>query len=133
MIETGALYGGEGNGGVIVKNFNFTRDGIFASLLILSLLCELGDPREFKKIKRPRYRLKLKFPLQEKRVPSVFLNFAENINSISVEREDGIRVKTEEGFIHIRVSNTEPVLRVIMEAREKEVLEEWKKKIEELV
>ncbi|MEO0254392.1 MAG: phosphoglucosamine mutase [candidate division WOR-3 bacterium] len=133
MIEEDAIYGGEGNGGVIVKNFNMTRDAFFASALILSFLTEMGDSREFKKLFRKRIMKKLKFPISERKLPEKIEEFLCNLNSSEVNKEDGIRVKFQEGFIHARVSNTEPVLRVIMEAKETEVIKEWEKKIKELI
>lgn len=133
MIEEDALYGGEGNGGVIVKNFNMTRDAFFASALVLSYLTEVEDSREFKKLFRKRIMRKLKFPISERKIPEKLEEFLCGLNSSEINKEDGIRVKIQEGFIHTRVSNTEPVLRVIMEAKEMEVIKEWEKKIKELI
>ena len=133
MIEEDAIYGGEGNGGVIVKDFNMTRDAFFASAIVLSFLTEIEDSREFKKLFRKRIMKKLKFPISERKVPQKIEEFLCSLNSSEINKEDGIRVKFQEGFIHARVSNTEPVLRVIMEAKEMEVIKEWEKKIRELI
>ncbi len=133
MFEENAIYGGEGNGGVIVRNFNMTRDAFFAAATILSFLTELSDSRELKKLTRPRFMKKMKLSITERKIPAKFENFIYSLNSSQVETQDGIRVKMSEGFIHIRLSNTEPVMRIIMEAKEREVIEEWERKIRELL
>ncbi len=133
MNETNALYGGEGNGGVIVRDFNLTRDAVFASALLLSFLVELGDSREFKKLFRPRFRKKIKIPVTERKIPLNMEKFISSLNSSDINQEDGIRVKIDIGFIHIRLSNTEPVLRIIMETKEREVLREWEEKLKRLL
>lgn len=133
MFEENAIYGGEGNGGVIVRNFNMTRDAFFAAAIVLSLLTELPDSRELKKLTRPRFMKKFKIPITEKKIPMKLEDFIYSLNSSEIETQDGLRAKIKEGFIHIRVSNTEPVVRIIMEAKEKEVVEGWERKIKELL
>lgn len=133
MLEEEAIYGGEGNGGVIVRNFNMTRDAFFATAIVLSFLTELSDSRELRKLTRPRFMKKIKVPVTERKIPMKLEDFIYSLNSSEVETEDGLRVKMKEGFIHIRLSNTEPVIRIIMEAKEKEVIEEWERKIRELL
>ncbi|MEN3044038.1 MAG: hypothetical protein ABDH37_02300 [Candidatus Hydrothermales bacterium] len=133
MIDEGAEYGGEGNGGVIVKGFNMTRDAFFATAIILSFLTQLSDSREFRKLFRRRFIKKLKFFISERKIPEKIINFVQKSNFLEINEEDGLRLKFDSGFIHIRISNTEPVLRVIMESKEKEAIDEWERKIRELI
>ncbi|MEN3046017.1 MAG: hypothetical protein ABDH49_03420 [Candidatus Hydrothermales bacterium] len=133
MIEEEAGYGGEGNGGVIVRDFNMTRDALFASAIVLSFLTQFNDSREFKKLFKKRFMKKLKFFISERRIPEKILDFTQKLNFLEINGEDGVRLKFDSGFIHIRPSNTEPVLRVIIESEEKEVVEEWERKIRGLI
>ncbi len=120
MEKEGSILGGEGNGGIIYREINFTRDALVGIAGILSLLCEIGDSREFENIIPRFYMKKIKVPLTE----LIYEDLEKAFNSEESIREDGILLNFEDGFLHIRPSNTEPVIRIIGEFKEERRLKE---------
>ena len=119
MIEYGAVLGGEGSGGVSVPEVHLTHDSAAAVGLILEGLVR-SDKRVSELIyELPRLTmLKHNVSVEPNRLYSVLQNFR-----LTVEREklnadltDGIKVTFSEGWIHVRASNTESMIRVIVEA-----------------
>jgi phosphomannomutase len=116
MKETGAAIGGEGNGGVIYPKLHYGRDAMAGAALVLQALAEEGLSLSKKTASLPRYfivkekvALKGDFALAEK---SFKKKFSGRVTAI-----DGIRIDMESGWVHLRKSNTEPVVRIIAEAR----------------
>ena len=121
MRETGAPLGGEGNGGVILRSIGWIRDSFVAMGLVLELLA--AEKRSLSSIIEdlPRYAMiKEKLDLSAiggraviepalERLKTAFAD--ERVNDI-----DGVRIDFEEGWVHVRASNTEPIMRVIAEA-----------------
>jgi phosphomannomutase len=115
MKETGAAIGGEGNGGVIYPPLHFGRDAIAGISLVLQSIAEdnvtLGDRvREF-----PHYEIikdKVAFEGDLLRIEQRLREEFKGRFSML----DGIRIDMEESWIHLRASNTEPVVRIIAEA-----------------
>lgn len=125
MEEEESILGGEGNGGVIYREINFTRDALIGIAGILSLLSETEDSREFKKIVPKFYMKKIKIPLRDLN----YDNLIENFKPENIVKEDGLLLNFKDGFLHVRPSNTEPVIRIIAEFVESERLEYMMKKI----
>ena len=125
MRETEASLGGEGNGGVILRSIGWIRDSFVAMGLVLELLAT--EKRSLSSIieELPRYAMikeKLDLsaiggrPVIEPALNKLKVAFAdERVNDI-----DGVRVDFEEGWVHVRASNTEPIMRVIAEAETEE-------------
>jgi phosphomannomutase len=119
MIELNSVLGGEGSGGVSVPELHSTHDSAAAVGLILEGLARTGGSVSELVEKLPQMTmLKHNFPVEPNRLYSVLQNFR-----VSVEREqltydltDGIRVALPQGWIHVRASNTESMIRVIVEA-----------------
>ena len=116
MQETHAAIGGEGNGGVIYPKLHYGRDAMAGAALVLQSLAEEGLPLSKKAASFPRYfivkekvALKGDFAAAEK---SLKKRFSGRVTAI-----DGIRIDMESGWVHVRMSNTEPVVRIIAEAR----------------
>ncbi len=116
MKETHAAIGGEGNGGVIYPKLHYGRDAMAGAALVLQALAEEGLSLSKKAASLPRYfivkekvALKGDFALAEK---SLTKRFSGRVTEI-----DGIRIDMESGWVHLRKSNTEPVVRIIAEAR----------------
>jgi phosphomannomutase len=116
MKETHAAIGGEGNGGVIYPKLHYGRDAMAGAALVLQTLAEEGLSLSIKAASFPRYfivkekvALKGDFALAEK---SLTKKFSGRVTAI-----DGIRIDMESGWVHVRKSNTEPVVRIIAEAR----------------
>jgi phosphomannomutase len=121
MIELQGVLGGEGSGGVTVPELHSTHDSAAAVGLILEGLARTGRPVSKFVQDLPRLTmLKYNLPVEPNRLYSVLQNFR-----IAIEREhlscdltDGIRVLLPQGWIHVRASNTESMVRVIVEAEE---------------
>jgi phosphomannomutase len=121
MIELNGVLGGEGSGGVTVPELHSTHDSAAAVGLILEGLARTGKPISKLVQDLPRLRmLKYNLTLEPNRLYSVLQNFR-----LAIEREqltydstDGIKVVLPQGWIHVRASNTESMIRVIVEAEE---------------
>jgi phosphomannomutase len=121
MIEFNGVIGGEGSGGVTVPELHLTHDSAAAVGLILEGLARSGKPVSKLVQDLPQLTmLKYNLPVEPNRLYSVLQNFR-----IAIEREgltydltDGIRVVLPQGWIHVRASNTESMIRVIVEAEE---------------
>lgn len=121
MIEHDAVLGGEGSGGVSVPEVHLTHDSAAAVGLILEGLVR-SDKRASELVNQlPRLTmLKRNVTVEPNRLYSVLQNFR-----LTVEREkmnadltDGIKVMFGEGWIHVRASNTESMIRIIVEAQD---------------
>ena len=128
MREVGALIGGEGNGGVIFPEINSARDSLVGAALILSLFSKRG----FEVIDElPQYHLiKKSFPVKEKFQAQRLAAYFENGQ---VSLEDGLYVRYENSWVHIRPSNTEPIIRVFAEAESSEDAENLVKNAEDVL
>ncbi len=125
MHTVGADFGGEGNGGVIWPEWNACRDGLLAAVLGAYALAMEGETLfRF----TPRFRVKKKVP--GRRLPE---GLAENLDAEEVQREDGVYLRWGETWIHVRPSNTEPVIRLVGESPSREALEERIREIENIL
>jgi phosphomannomutase len=116
MKETRAAIGGEGNGGVIYPLLHYGRDAMLGAALALQALAEEGVSLAEKVASFPRYFIvkeKFAFDGDFGRVEKA----AQKRFAGDVCAADGIRIDMPEGWVHLRRSNTEPVVRVIAEAR----------------
>lgn len=115
MKERGAVIGGEGNGGVIYPPLHYGRDAMVAAALILQLLAEEGVSLRDSIATLPHYDIvKKKMPFAgelETVAATLKKRFSGHVSTL-----DGIRIDMETGWIHLRSSNTEPVVRIIAEA-----------------
>lgn len=120
MLAKGAAIGGEGNGGVIDPRIVPGRDSLVAMAYVLNLLAREGKPLSEIVASLPRYEIiKDKFPCRredaERAVEAVKVAFA----SEKVDVQDGIRIDWPDAWVHARASNTEPIMRIIAEARDR--------------
>ena len=125
MRASKALIGGEGNGGVILPGVCWVRDSISAMAIVLSLLAAEQRPVADILAELPCYHIvKTRFALDTvggadgvgaviERTRAAFADQRINIS-------DGLRVDLDDGWFHLRPSNTEPIVRLIAEARTKE-------------
>jgi phosphomannomutase len=117
MIETGAVIGGEGSGGVILPELHYGRDSLAGIAIILSELAEFkGKVSDYKK-SLPEYHIrKAKIDLSGADADSVFEFLKEKYRDYAQNSEDGLRIDFEDSWVNFRKSNTEPIMRVITEA-----------------
>ena len=118
MREERAPVGGEGNGGVILPELHLGRDAPVAVALILQLLLE--DDMAVSKIvgRYPRYTIvKDKMDRPNVSLEAVYEALRKEFSDASVDRQDGLRLSWPDRWVHVRPSGTEPIVRVIAEAR----------------
>ncbi len=117
MRAEGAVIGGEGNGGVIDPRVGWVRDPFVGMAFILSLMAETGRPFSELVAKLPRYAmLKTKFEVPRAKLAAAFDAIERRWPAARVNRDDGLRLDGPDWWLHVRGSNTEPVVRVIAEA-----------------
>ncbi len=117
MKEVGAIIGGEGNGGVIDPRVGGVRDPFIGMGLILNLLAETGKTLSAIVAELPQYHIvKEKFSVDRKRLPAILAKVESQWPDAQINRDDGLRLDWRDRWIHVRPSNTEPIVRVIAEA-----------------
>lgn len=117
MRSEGAVIGGEGNGGVIDPRVGWVRDPFIGMALILSLMAEEGQPLSRLVADLPQYAmLKRKYPVSPGKIDEAFAALELRWPVAGATRDDGLRLDGHNWWLHVRESNTEPVVRVIAEA-----------------
>ncbi|MDH5396864.1 MAG: phosphoglucosamine mutase [Cyclobacteriaceae bacterium] len=118
MKEKGATIGGEGNGGIIVSDFHYGRDALIGIALFLTHLVKSGVKCSKLRAGYPQYHIsKNKIELDSQFDLDDILNkIAQKYSNYSVNREDGVRIDFESEWVHLRKSNTEPIVRIISES-----------------
>jgi phosphomannomutase len=125
MKKTNAIIGGEGNGGVIYPDLHYGRDALVGVALFLSLLsekkCKVSSLRET----YPNWVMrKDKLPLDSsKNVDDLLDAMAKHFSNEIVTTIDGVKVDFDHGWVHLRKSNTEPIIRIYAEAKSEAELE----------
>jgi phosphomannomutase len=122
MGEIGAVIGGEGSGGVILPKVHLGRDAPVGIGLVLGLLAEFGGSLSELKSSLPQYAIvKTKVPLGSLKAQEVFDRLAQRYASEGrLDLQDGLKIDLAAGWIHLRKSNTEPIIRIITEAPTRE-------------
>ncbi|MDR0361141.1 MAG: phosphoglucosamine mutase [Planctomycetota bacterium] len=116
MIKSGAVVGGEGNGGVIDPRVHYGRDALAGMALILQYMLETGKTVSQLAAEMPVYHMsKQKVECSRRRVAPVLRRIAEEGGG-KVDTRDGVKLDFESGWVHVRPSNTEPIVRVYSEA-----------------
>jgi phosphomannomutase len=112
-----AVIGGEGNGGVIDPRVGWVRDPYVGMALILSLMATERKPLSQLVAELPRYAmLKTKFEVPREKLPAALDAIQKRWPDATVNTLDGLRLDGPDWWLHVRPSNTEPVVRVIAEA-----------------
>ncbi len=117
MKAHGCAFGGEGNGGIIDLRVGPVRDSLVAMALVLQLLAETGRPISELVARIPAYvMVKEKFPCSSQRIAAAVSAVRGHFAGARISDIDGVRVDFDDAWVHIRGSNTEPIIRVIAEA-----------------
>lgn len=126
MKETGAVIGGEGNGGVIYPELHYGRDALVGVALFLTLLAKEGKKVSELKKTYPAYSIvKNKVELTpEIDIDALLKKVKEKYKDEKITDIDGVKIDFPEGWVHLRKSNTEPIIRVYSEASTPEKAEE---------
>ncbi len=118
MKECNAVAGGEGSGGVIVPAVHYGRDAIVGIVLMMQQLSEFNGTLSQFKSSLPKYSIaksKIQIANQNaaKLLESIRVKHAKNGNS---NTDDGLKISFSNSWVHLRKSNTEPIIRIIAEA-----------------
>jgi phosphomannomutase len=117
MREERAPIGGEGNGGVILREVHLGRDAPVGAALLLQLLHEDDKPLSKLVSELPRYVIvKDKLNRPNARLDTVYEALRAAFPSATADAQDGLRLSWPDRWVHIRPSGTEPIVRVIAEA-----------------
>ncbi|MGH7670991.1 MAG: hypothetical protein ACRENQ_16020 [Gemmatimonadaceae bacterium] len=117
MREIGAVVGGEGNGGVILPEVHLGRDAPVGAALVLQLLLEEARPLASIVEDLPRYAIvKDKLDRPKASLDAVYGALCAAFPDAEADTQDGLRLSWNDRWVHVRLSGTEPIVRVIAEA-----------------
>src|SRR5688572_7109450 len=121
MRQHNAVIGGEGNGGVLDPRINFGRDSLVGMALVLHLLAESGKSVSQLLETFPHYSIvKEKMECSSQRIPGVLRMLRQEYSNFPIDARDGVKVMMPDGWFLVRGSNTEPIIRIVAEARSEE-------------
>lgn len=134
MQKVSAVIGGEGNGGVINPDLHYGRDALVGIAMVLQLLAE-------KEVKASEYRMSLpdyvirkaKIQLDNLDADKVLERVERHFQDQNPNTVDGVKIDFEEGWVHLRKSNTEPIIRVYSEASTLEEAEKLAKSVTDVI
>jgi phosphomannomutase len=117
MMQTNAVIGGEGNGGVIDPRIVLGRDSLVGIAYILDLMAGTGKTISQLVAEIPRYEIvKTKFECRREDATRAVEAVKRAFAAEKVDTQDGIRIDWPDAWVHARASNTEPIMRIIAEA-----------------
>jgi phosphomannomutase len=117
MLEVSAILGGEGNGGVLDPRIGLVRDPFIGMGLVLNLMAETGRKLSELVAELPVYHIvKDKYTVPREQLPELYASLMMRWPEAMVNRVDGLRLDWPDRWLHVRPSNTEPIVRVIAEA-----------------
>ena len=116
MLADGLLVGGEGNGGVILPELHPGRDGVLGAAMVCQILTD-GRKLSEHAAALPRLSMvKTKFDLAGKDLAGAIGRLKARFSDATLDERDGLRLSWPGRWLHLRASNTEPILRAIAEA-----------------
>ncbi len=129
LLENNLHFGGEGNGGVIVTDVNPCRDSIVAMGLTLELLAKTDKKLSqivdsFPSYVMKKEKLKISRLNRDKLYSSIFEKAKKQFYNYKINELDGIKIYNKFEWLHVRLSNTEPVLRIMAESESEERTDE---------
>lgn len=131
MKETQAVIGGEGNGGVILPELHYGRDALVGIAIFLTHLAKFGKPVSVLRRSYPNYHIsknKIELTPQinvDKVLESIKLKYSKNpVNDV-----DGVKIEFDKEWVHLRKSNTEPIIRIYSESESQSTADSLAKKI----
>ena len=130
-----AIIGGEGNGGIIVPDLHYGRDALVGIALFLTWLAKNNCKPTDLRSRYPSYVMlkdKVNIP-QNLNLLTLKNKLAQNFPNAQFNEIDGLKMDLEEGWIHLRKSNTEPIVRIYAEAEEDKIANVWVQLVKDLV
>ncbi len=131
MKAVKAVIGGEGNGGIIYPKLHYGRDAMVGIALFLTQLAVYGKPVSLLRDKYPNYEIsKNKIELTDKKnIDLIFKKLKEQYSKHELNSEDGLRIDLDNEWVHLRQSNTEPIIRIYAESNSKVVADHLANKL----
>ena len=131
MKDTNAVIGGEGNGGVIFPNLHYGRDALVGIAFFLSHLAQFGRPMSQLKASYPQYHIsKNKIELTpEIDTQAILKAIEQQYANMPIDTTDGVKIHFDREWVHLRRSNTEPIIRIISESNSRVTSENLSKKL----
>ncbi|MFM2363655.1 MAG: hypothetical protein RLZZ316_2557, partial [Bacteroidota bacterium] len=118
MKDVNAVIGGEGNGGIIVPDFHYGRDALIGIGLFLSALAQHKNGIKSFRARYPDYFIsKNKMELERNiNVTEIFDSIKQKYKKQPINNEDGLKIEFDNDWVHLRTSNTEPIIRIYAES-----------------
>jgi phosphomannomutase len=134
MKEVDAVIGGEGNGGVINPDLHYGRDALVGVAMVLQLLAERNITADDYRATLPDYEMrKDKMQLADVDGDAILQKAQKVYQEYNPDTTDGVKIDFEEGWVHLRKSNTEPIIRVYSEGTTPEKAKTLANKVVEAV
>lgn len=130
MKEVGAKIGGEGNGGIILPELHYGRDALVGIAMFLSFMAERKEKVSVMRSKYPNYvMVKDKVQLTAGlNLDEVLQKISESYKHYTQNKVDGVKIEFNDSWVHLRKSNTEPIIRIYAEHTNQENCEELAEK-----
>ncbi len=119
MKEVNAVIGGEGNGGIIVPDLHYGRDALIGIALFLTQLAKSQKTiRQLRNTYTDYYMSKNKITLEKDTdVKSIFESIKDKYKNQPINTDDGLKIEFDNDWVHLRTSNTEPIIRIYAESK----------------
>lgn len=128
MKEVNAVIGGEGSGGVIFPELHYGRDALVGIALTLQHLTDYGKSISNLKNDLPQYSISKK-KIELTTDPDIIIQkLTDKFSNQNINTDDGLRIDFDNHWVHFRKSNTEPIIRIITEAKSKQEAEKLSEK-----
>lgn len=125
MLASGAAFGGEGNGGPIDPEVGLVRDSFVGMALVLDYLAAEGVALSGLVEQLPHYEIhKTKVTLEPEQLAGALRKLTAHFADAQIDRKDGVRLDWPGRWLLVRASNTEPIVRIIAEARSRSEAEQ---------
>jgi phosphomannomutase len=131
MKESGAVIGGEGNGGVILPELHYGRDALVGIAMFLTQLAKSGKTVSMLRASYPNYHIsKNKISLTpETDVDGILSKIEQKYSNQPVNTIDGVKIEFDKEWVHLRKSNTEPIIRIYSESQSSSTADNLAQKI----
>ncbi len=133
MVANHCVIGGEGNGGIIDLRVGPIRDSLVGMAFILQLMAETGKTISQLAAEVGGYSIyKSKYPANKQQADQIIENAKCVFSEAKINTSDGCRFDLPDGWIHVRTSNTEPIMRIIIETKDSVIAERYTEQIEKI-
>ncbi len=131
MKEVSAVIGGEGNGGIIYPELHYGRDALVGIALFLSHLAHFGKNSSMLRLKYPAYHIsKNKIELTaDMDIENLLVRIQKKYKKQPINTIDGVKIEFDNEWVHLRKSNTEPIIRIYSESESQSTADHLANKI----